>query len=142
RYVHVHEMEAGIDNRRATLAAHPNPKPAEALALCDRRTLDLIASFQRSVIDDLRRKTFRAAEQFNADRILVSGGVAANRELRVRFTSAAIDQNLPIAFPSMALATDNAAMIAAAAWPKFLAGEFAQPGLTAEPSLALGRSSR
>ncbi|HEV2277783.1 MAG TPA: tRNA (adenosine(37)-N6)-threonylcarbamoyltransferase complex transferase subunit TsaD [Acidobacteriaceae bacterium] len=142
RYVHVHEMEPGIESRRAALAALANPKPADALPLCDRRTLDLIASFQRSVVDDLRRKTFRAAEQFNADRILVSGGVAANRELRVRFTSAAIEHNIPIAFPSIPLATDNAAMIAAAAWPKFLAGDFAQPGLTAEPSLALGRDSR
>lgn len=142
RYVHVHEMEADIEKRRAALAAIPNAKSADALPLCDRRTLDLIASFQRSVVDDLRRKSIRAAEQFNADRILVSGGVAANRELRVRFTSAAIEHNLPIAFPSMALATDNAAMIAAAAWPKFLAADFAQPGLTAEPSLALGRNSR
>lgn len=142
RYVHVHEMEPGIEKRRAGLSALKNPAPADALPLCDRRTLDLIASFQRSVIDDLRRKTFRAAERFNAGRILVSGGVAANRELRVRFTSAAVEHNIPIAFPSMALATDNAAMIAAAAWPKFLAGDFAQPGLTAEPSLALGRDSR
>ena len=142
RYVHVHEMEPTIEHRRAALAAMPDPKPADALRLCDRRTLDLIASFQRSVIDDLRRKTFRAAEEFNADRILVSGGVAANRELRVRFTSASVEHNIPIAFPSIALATDNAAMIAAAAFPKLLAGDFAQPGLTAEPSLVLGRNSR
>jgi N6-L-threonylcarbamoyladenine synthase len=39
----------------------------------------------------------------------------------------------------MALSTDNAAMIAAAAWPKFVAGEFATEGLTAEPGLTLGR---
>lgn len=139
RYVHVHEMGSGIERRRDALASIPNAKPADALPFCDRRTLDLIASFQRSVIDDLRRKTFRAAEQFNAGRILVSGGVAANRELRVRFTSAAVEHNIPIAFPSIGLATDNAAMIAAAAWPKFLSGDLAQPGLTAEPSLALGR---
>jgi N6-L-threonylcarbamoyladenine synthase len=44
---------------------------------------------------------------------------------------------LPIAFPSLALSTDNAAMIAAAAWPKWLAGNFAQPELSAEPSLTL-----
>jgi N6-L-threonylcarbamoyladenine synthase len=138
RYVHVHEMEASIEARRSALAAIPNAKPADALPLCDKRTLDLIASFQRSVIDDLRRKTFRAAERFHAERILVSGGVAANRELRVRFTSEAAEHNLAIAFPSLALATDNAAMIAAAAWPKFAAGEFAAPTLTAEPSLALG----
>ena len=138
RYVHVHEMEPSIEKRRAALAAVADLRPSHALPLCDRRTLDLIASFQRSVIDDLRRKTFRAAERFHVDRILVSGGVAANRELRVRFTADAAENGLAIAFPSLALATDNAAMIAAAAWPKFLAREFAAPWLTAEPSLALG----
>ena len=44
-----------------------------------------------------------------------------------------------VAFPTLALSTDNAAMIAAAAWPRFVAGEFAPPDLTADPSLALGR---
>jgi N6-L-threonylcarbamoyladenine synthase len=65
--------------------------------------------------------------------------VAANRELRVRFTAEAAERALPVAFPSVALATDNAAMIAAAAWPKFIAGKVADEGLTAEPGLALGR---
>jgi len=138
RYTKVYEMGAAIEARRAVLAGTPDAKPADALPLCDRRTLDLIASFQRSVVDDLRRKTFRAAERLHAERILVSGGVAANRELRVRFTAEAGERDLPIAFPSMALSTDNAAMIAAAAWPKFLAGEFAPEALTAEPSLRLG----
>jgi N6-L-threonylcarbamoyladenine synthase len=138
RYVHVYEMEPSIEARRSALAQIADPTPADALPLCDKRTLDLVASFQRSVIDDLRRKTFRAAEAFNVDRILVSGGVAANRELRVRFTADAADRSFDIAFPSLALATDNAAMIAAAAWPKFAAGAFAAPTLTADPSLALG----
>jgi N6-L-threonylcarbamoyladenine synthase len=139
RYVHVYEMENSIKTRRAALATLPDPKPGDALPLCDRRTLDLIASFQRSVIDDLRRKTFRAAETFDAEQVIVSGGVAANRELRVRFTAEAAERHIAVAFPSMALATDNAAMIAAAAWPKFVAARFAAESLTAEPSLALGR---
>ncbi|MGB6158551.1 MAG: tRNA (adenosine(37)-N6)-threonylcarbamoyltransferase complex transferase subunit TsaD [Acidobacteriaceae bacterium] len=138
RYTKVFEMGASIEARRAALAQSADPKPADALELCDKRTLDLIASFQRSVVDDLRRKTFRAAERFGVERIIVSGGVAANRELRVRFTAEAAERHLPLAFPSLALATDNAAMIAAAAWPKFAAGEFAPEGLTAEPSLRLG----
>ncbi len=142
RYTHVHEMESSIEARRAALSAVSEARPPDALALCDRRTLDLIASFQRSVVDDLRRKTFRAAEHFGADRVLVSGGVAANRELRVRFTAEAAERNLPIAFPSLSLSTDNAAMIAAAAWPKLAAGEFAPEGLTADPSLALGGKLR
>jgi N6-L-threonylcarbamoyladenine synthase len=140
RYVHVHEMEDSIEARRAALAEMADPRPADALPLCDQRTLDLIASFQRSVVDDLRRKTFRTAEAFNVDRVLVSGGVAANRELRVRFTADAAGRNFDIFFPSLALATDNAAMIAAAAWPKFAARSFAAPTLTADPSLALGAS--
>jgi N6-L-threonylcarbamoyladenine synthase len=139
RYTKVYEMGASIEARRAVLAGLADAKPADALPFCDQRTLDLIASFQRSVVDDLRRKTFRAAEKLHAERIIVSGGVAANRELRVRFTAEAGERDLPIAFPSMALSTDNAAMIAAAAWPKFLAGEFAAEGLTAEPGLRLGR---
>ena len=139
RYTQVHAMADSIENRRSELAANPDAKPSDALALCDRQTLDLIASFQRAVVDDLRRKTFRATERLGAASLLISGGVAANRELRVRFTAEAADHGLPIAFPSLALATDNAAMIAAAAWPKLLAGEVASDDLSADPALALGR---
>jgi N6-L-threonylcarbamoyladenine synthase len=69
----------------------------------------------------------------------VTGGVAANRELRQRFKNEAARRGIEIAFPTLALSTDNAAMIAAAAWPRFVAGEFADAGLSADPSLALGR---
>ena len=117
----------------------PRRKPADALALCDAKTLGLIASFQRTVVDDLKRKTFRAAEAVGADGILVSGGVAANRELRSRFIAEASKRGLPIAFPTIALSTDNAAMIGAAAWPRFATGRLADAELTAEPRLALGR---
>jgi N6-L-threonylcarbamoyladenine synthase len=64
--------------------------------------------------------------------------VAANRELRERFTAEAARRGIQIAFPTLALSTDNAAMIAAAAWPRFAAGEFAAADLTANPALALG----
>ncbi|WP_446744953.1 tRNA (adenosine(37)-N6)-threonylcarbamoyltransferase complex transferase subunit TsaD [Silvibacterium acidisoli] len=141
RYVQIHNMHESIELRRKALTQIADPKPADALALCDRQTLDLIASFQRAVIDDLRRKTFRAAGALGAASLLVSGGVAANRELRVRFTAEAIEQGVVLAFPSLALSTDNAAMIAAAAWPKLQAGEFAPASLSAEPSLALGKAA-
>jgi N6-L-threonylcarbamoyladenine synthase len=139
RYTQLHAMSESIETRRAALAAITNARPSDALPLCDQPTLDLIASFQRAVVDDLRRKTFRAAEQLGAASLLVSGGVAANRELRVRFTAEAADHGLPIAFPSLALSTDNAAMIAAAAWPKLQNGDFAEDELTADPALTLGR---
>ena len=139
RYTQLHGMHAAIEERRSKLVELPGMRASEALPFFDRKTLDLIASFQRAVVDDLRRKTFRAAESFGAASLIVSGGVAANRELRVRFTAEAAEHGLPIAFPSLALSTDNAAMIAAAAWPKFQSGEFAAEALSADPALALGR---
>jgi len=139
RYVQTHDLAVSIEARRSALAQIPQAKPSDALSLCDEETLGLIASFQRAVVDDLRRKTFQAAEAFDASSVLISGGVAANRELRVRFTAEAAERGLPVAFPSLSLSTDNAAMVAAAAWPKFLANDFAPAELSAEPSLTLGR---
>jgi N6-L-threonylcarbamoyladenine synthase len=139
RYVQIHDLAASIEARRIALAQIPQAKAADALTLLDEETLNLIASFQRAVVDDLRRKTFQAAEAFGAASVLVSGGVAANRQLRVRFAAEAAERNLPIAFPSLTLSPDNAAMIAAAAWPKLIDNEHAPADLSAEPSLALGR---
>ncbi len=138
RYVETHALRETIEARRAALAAMENPTAQDALPLCDAETLGLIASFQRAVIDDLLRKTLAASESFHARSLIVSGGVAANQELRRRFTHEAQQHKLPLAFPSIALSTDNAAMIAAAAWPRFAAGDFASPALNADPSLKLG----
>jgi N6-L-threonylcarbamoyladenine synthase len=138
RHVETHTMRESIATRRASLEAIAQPTLKNVLPLCDKPTLDLIASFQRAVVDYLLRGTFAAAEEFSAKAIVVSGGVAANRELRARFTAEAAKRNLPIAFPSLALATDNAAMIAAAAWPKLQSGTFAADGLQAAAQLSLG----
>ncbi len=141
RYVQTHHMRDNIETRRASLAADPSitPKSAAVINLCDQQTLDLIASFQYAVVGNLLRQTFAAAESLGARSIVVSGGVAANSELRRRFQAEADRRGLPIAFPSLALSTDNAAMIAAAAWPKFLAHDFAAEGLGATPQLRLGQ---
>jgi N6-L-threonylcarbamoyladenine synthase len=164
RYVELHNLRPEAQARTARLFQHTaiqpgapgpshlgtwetmNPAPprppqtrAEALALCPQPTLDLIASFQHAVVGDLMKKTFAAAQSLGARRILVTGGVAANRELRLRFTAEAARRGIRVAFPTLSLSTDNAAMIAAAAWPRFQSGEFATPSLSADPSLALGR---
>ena len=141
RYVELHNLRDEAHARAATVLAHPRPPQTqeEALALCPQPTLDLIASFQHAVVGDLMKKTFAAAESLDATRILVTGGVAANRELRARFSAEATRRGLRVSFPTLALSTDNAAMIAAAAWPRYLAAEFAPDSLTADPSLALGR---
>lgn len=140
RYIETHGMREGVEERRRVLAGHPEwgPGSDEVVALCDRQTLDLIASFQYAVVGNLLRQTFAAAERFGARGIVVSGGVSANSELRQRFQVEAEKRGLPVAFPSLALSTDNAAMIAAAAWPKFVAGEFAPDALGATPQLRLG----
>ena len=142
RYVELHNLKPEAEARREALFTGPDaperPTIKNALAMCDPTTLDLIASFQHAVVGDLMKKTFGAAEELNAARILVTGGVAANGELRERFTAEAARRGIEVAFPTLALSTDNAAMIAAAAWPRFVAGEFAAPDLSADPSLALG----
>ena len=142
RYVELHHLRPEADARREALFTGPDaparPSIEDALPMCDAITLDLIASFQHAVVGDLLKKTFAAAESIGAARILVTGGVAANRELRSRFIAEATRRRIRVAFPTLALSTDNAAMIAAAAWPRFMAGEFAAPDLSADPALALG----
>jgi N6-L-threonylcarbamoyladenine synthase len=141
RYVEVHGLRASCEARQRALMAMVDsgrqPTWMDARSLCDQQTLDLIASFQHAVVGDLLRKTFAAAEAVGAASVLVTGGVAANRELRVRFTAEASERGVPVAFPTLALSTDNAAMIAAAAWPRFLAREFAGLELEANPRLTL-----
>ena len=140
RYTQTHHMAEAIEARRRAFAADPTLKPSspKALTLLDPQTLDLIASFQYAVVGNLLRQTFAAAEAFGAHGLVVSGGVSANSELRRRFQAEADRRGLPVAFPSFALSTDNAAMIAAAAWPKFLARTFAPEDLSATPQLRLG----
>jgi len=141
RYVETHHLRASIEDRRAAFAADPTlgPKSEAAKGLCNQQTLDLLASFQYSVIGNLQRQTFDAAESLGARSIVVSGGVAANTELRRRLQAEADRRGLRIAFPSLALSTDNAAMVAAAAWPKLQAANFAPDDLGATPQLRLGQ---
>ena len=138
RYVETHKMKETIEVRRVKLAAIAKPALEDRLAACDKQTLDLIASFQRAVVEDVVKKTLAAAEEFTARTLFVTGGVAANSLLRATFTEKTSRTDLRVAFPSRALSTDNAAMIAAAAYPKFIAEDFADSELNADATLALG----
>jgi N6-L-threonylcarbamoyladenine synthase len=69
--------------------------------------------------------------------LLVTGGVAANSELRQTFEERGAQFGIPVHFPSRPLSTDNAAMIAAAAYPKWLAKDFAEMDLSSEAHLPL-----
>src|SRR5438270_2192077 len=137
RFVESHEMQAAVDARRESLAKFTKPKLDDLLALCDRQTLDLVASFQRAIVEDLVGKTLAAARAFDVATLFVTGGVAANQELRQTFEREGAKEGLPVYFPSRPLSTDNAAMIAAAAYPKFLARDFAPMDFSAEASLPL-----
>src|SRR6266446_2878033 len=137
RYVETQNMKAAIEARRRTLAGIEKVTLADIRGLCDRQTLNLVASFQRSMVNDLVTKTLAAAREYDVRTLFVSGGVAANRELRTTFERKAGMQGLPVFFPSQALSTDNAAMIAAAAFPKFLRGEFVAMDFCAEAGMAL-----
>jgi N6-L-threonylcarbamoyladenine synthase len=107
------------------------------LPLCDGQTLALIHEFQRSVVRTLVEQTMAAAEGISAESILVSGGVAANSELRAAFEKRAAPSGMEVFFPSRALSTDNAAMIAAAAYSRFRAGLLADTSLNPDPALIL-----
>ena len=137
RYVEAHDMRAGIEARRKALTSIAKPTLEDYLANCDRLTLDLVSSFQRSMVEDLIEKTLTAVRGYDVATLFVTGGVAANNELRQTFEREGAKEGLPVYFPSRPLSTDNAAMIAAAAYPKFLAKDFAPMDFSAEASLPL-----
>jgi N6-L-threonylcarbamoyladenine synthase len=136
-YVRAHsELRAEIDRRQEALARGERGIAA-LLPLSSPQTLALLAHFQRTVIAELIRRTIGAAEEGGVRSVLVSGGVAANAGLRATFEREAGRRDLPVFFPSRELSTDNAAMIAAAAFPKLVAGDLADATLDAQPILPL-----
>ena len=137
RYVETEKLKPAIETRRQALAGIGKPALEDVLRLCDRQTLNLVASFQRTMVHDLVMKTLAAAREYDVRTLFVSGGVAANRELRAAFEREAGMQGLRVFFPSRALSTDNAAMIAAAAFPKFLRREFVAMDFSAEAGMRL-----
>jgi N6-L-threonylcarbamoyladenine synthase len=137
RYVETQNLKPAIEARRASLAGIDKPALKDVLALCDRQILNLVASFQQTMVQDLVTKTLAAACEYDVRTLFVSGGVAANQELRTTFEREGGMQGLAVYFPSRALSTDNAAMIAAAAFPKFLRKDFVAMDLSAEAGMSL-----
>jgi N6-L-threonylcarbamoyladenine synthase len=137
RYVETNDLRGAIEARRKVLVSISKPKLDDYLANCDKTTLNLVASFQRAIVDDLVTRTLNAARAYDVATLFVTGGVAANTELRETFEREGAKEGLPVYFPSRPLSTDNAAMIAAAAYPKFLAKDFAAMDFSAEPGLVL-----
>ena len=135
RWVEARDMAAEIDARRALRQEKPSPTTEEWLAVTPRATLDLLASFQHAVIKELLTRAAAAAESIEARSMIVSGGVACNSGLRTSARAAGLGYT--VHFPSPGLSTDNAAMIAAAAFPKLARREFASLDIAAQANLTL-----
>ena len=130
------EYEPEIRARREALARGER-QAAQLRPLVSTQTLQLLVSFQGIVVSELVGRTLKAAEETGARSVLVSGGVAANGELRATFERDAAKRAVEVFFPSRELSTDNAAMIAAAAYPKLLQSELQSAALNAEAVLPL-----
>ena len=98
---------------------------------------DICASFQRVVVTALLDRLFDAARRYQAKGIGIGGGVSANSRLRAELEEHGRLREMPTFLPSLALSTDNAAMIAAAGLRKFRAGSLAPANLNADASLVL-----
>jgi N6-L-threonylcarbamoyladenine synthase len=97
----------------------------------------LAASFQEAVVDVLAVKTRLAAQEYHVKQVLLAGGVAANTALRARLEQELQPLNIRLAYPPIAYCTDNAAMIASAAFFHLIHGEQHGLSLDVEPGLSL-----
>ena len=95
---------------------------------------NLAASFQEAVVDVLSDKAANAAADFGTKALLLCGGVSANLALRTRTVERV---SVPVYYPPLSLCTDNAAMVGACAYRRFMAGERAGWDLDVLPSLRL-----
>jgi N6-L-threonylcarbamoyladenine synthase len=135
RWSEARDLTSEIAVRRELLEGNPHPSVEEWLNVTPRATLDLLASFQYTVIEELLRHAGKSADEIHARSLIISGGVACNTGLRRAATQRRFPY--PVFFPTPGLSTDNAAMIAAAAFPKFERREFADATLRAQANLAL-----
>lgn len=100
-------------------------------------TADVAASFQKAVVSALVGRAMEAVEEFGVDRIAIAGGVSANKAFREAMEKECSSRNIRFFRPDMILCTDNAAMIGAAAYYQYLAHDFSDYSLNAEPGLKL-----
>ncbi len=135
RWFEARDMKAELEVRKQLLSKTLRPTLEQWLAVTPQATLDVLASFQWTVIEELLRRAALTAEHIDAKALIVAGGVACNSGLRR--TAEKANLPFPVYFPTVGLSTDNAAMIAAAAFVKWDRGEFADLSLNVQPNLTL-----
>lgn len=127
-------------------SASPFPEHRPPTYAADLRVADLAAAYQEAIVDVLAVKAARAAREQGARTVLLAGGVAANVALRERLTgdvaAIGVDPPLPVRFPPIALCTDNAAMVAGAAFYGLRRGMQAGWEVDIDPRLPLAPSDR
>ncbi len=101
-------------------------------------TADLCASFQNAAVESLVSRTIRCAENFGLRKVAIAGGVSANNALREAMQKACEAKGMECLYPEPVYCTDNAAMIASAAYFEYLDGVRDDAFLNAEPNLKLG----
>lgn len=115
---------------KTSLLYHTRKHPEDDLA-------DVAASYQEAIVDSLVEKSFLAARKQGTKQIIFAGGVAANRRLREKATQKAQSWGYQTYFPPLDFCTDNAAMIASAAWQRFEKADYDSLEILADPSLTI-----
>ena len=93
---------------------------------------DLACSFQNVVVESLASKTVRAMEKYNANNLILAGGVAANRGIREKFSNLSMEKGFNFSYPDIKYCTDNATMVAAAGYYLFTNGIVSDLDINAE----------
>jgi N6-L-threonylcarbamoyladenine synthase len=130
------DLDFSFSGLKTAVMRHVTHRTADG-PLTEREIADVCATFQRVVVTALIERTFDAARRFQARSIGVAGGVAANSRLRAELKYHGDAREMPTYVPTLQLATDNAAMIAAAGLRRFRPGVTAPPDLNAHASLPL-----
>jgi N6-L-threonylcarbamoyladenine synthase len=131
------DLDFSFSGLKTAVMRHVRQRSESGAPLTNKETADMCASFQRVVVEALLDRLFEAAERYGAESVGLAGGVSANARLRKDAAERGLHVGLPVYLPSLSLATDNAAMIAAAGLRNFHAGVRAGWDLNADPSLEL-----
>ena len=95
---------------------------------------DLATSFQDVIVDILTKKTMRAVKEYNVKEVIVAGGVSANSGIREKLKELCDKENVKLIVPELRYCTDNATMIAAAAYYMYKDGRFSDLTLNIKPT--------
>jgi N6-L-threonylcarbamoyladenine synthase len=131
------DLDFSFSGLKTAVLRHVRERQQTGTPMTERDIADVCASFQRTVVTTLIDRAFEAASRFRARSIGVAGGVSANSRLRADLTYHGEQREMPTFLPSLALSTDNAAMIAAAGLRKLRAGVLAPPDFNADAALVL-----